>query len=147
LIKSDIQSEKKTENAHTGVQSTNESSELQVKILLIDSERDRQGRIAILKDRGFRVYPALSMEQAESRCRPGAYDLIIVNASHNRDAAIAFCDGILTKDPKQQVLTIIGEGAGTSSDDRTVSSDPEKLAARVESLFPSSGSRSRRFVA
>ena len=129
---------------YVGSQSTADSKpELRKpKILLIDSEPDRKGRIAILKNHGFMVYPALAIEQARTRCRSGAYDLIIINAS-NQDRAVEFCDEIRKDLPQQKVLMIMSGKSFAGSDDRAVIGDPEQLLARVESLFRTSGSNSQ----
>lgn len=144
LIKSDSQSETKTESVHAVSPSTaaNKPESRKPKILLIDSEPDRKGRIAILKNHGFMVYPALAIEQARTRCRSGAYDLIIVNAS-SQERAVEFCDEIRKDLPQQKVLMIISGKSSAGSDDRAVAGDPEQLVAKVESLFRTSGANSQ----
>ena len=144
LIKSDSQSEVKTEKVQTGSPSTDvgKPESRKLKILIIDSESNRKARIAILKDHGFAVYPALAIEQARTRCRSGAYDLIIVNAS-NQDKAVEFCDEIRKDLPEQKVLMIVSEKSSPGSDNRAVAGNPEQLLARVESLFQTSSSNSR----
>jgi PleD family two-component response regulator len=144
LIKSDSQSETKTESIHAVSPSTaaNKPESRKPKILLIDSDSDRKARIAILKNHGFMVYPALAIQQARSRCRSGAYDLIIVNAS-NQDSAVEFCDEIRKDLPQQKVLMIMSEKPSAGSDDRAVAGNPEQLLASVESLFQTSGSNSQ----
>jgi PleD family two-component response regulator len=105
------------------------------KILLVDSEPDRQARIAILKQHGFRVYPALAIEQARSRCRSGAYDLIILNADSSQNVAFELCDEIQARDPKQHVLVMTAKELSENSSKYAVSSMPERLLERVESLL------------
>jgi PleD family two-component response regulator len=105
------------------------------KILLVDSERDRQARIAILKQHGFRVYPALAIEQARSRCRSGAYDLIVLNADSSSQMALELCNQIREKDPKQHVLVITSKESLIGASEPVVSSIPERLLERVQSLL------------
>ena len=105
------------------------------RILLVDSGQDRQARIAILKQHGFRVYPALAIEQARSRCRPGAFQLIIMNADQNPDMALELCEQIRQSDPKQHLLVMTAREPHPGFRDFVVSSIPERLLERVESLL------------
>src|ERR1700730_244606 len=105
------------------------------KILLIHKSRDRKKRISILKDHGFAVYPALSLEEARSRCKPGAYDLIVVNATEQHDVAVEFCDAIQERSPKQHVLLSSAGGMSNANREYTASDDPEQLLKRVKSLL------------
>jgi DNA-binding response OmpR family regulator len=107
------------------------------KILLVDDEPERRKqRIAILKERGFAVYPALAIEQAHTRCRPGAYNLIIVNANNrNKDMALELCDQIRRNDPKQLLLLMMAPDVRFPHRDYLVSHAPKELLERVESLF------------
>ncbi len=118
------------------------------KILLVDSGQDRQSRIAILKQHGFRVYPALAIEQARSRCRAGAFQLIILNADQNPDMALELCDQIRQSDPKQHLLVMTSRELHSGLRDNVVSSVPERLLERVESLLgASSGANSEPLAA
>ena len=57
-----------------------------VKVLLIDREPERRNeRISVLKTHGYKVFPALDLQQARSRCKPGAFDLIVVNSGGQPD--------------------------------------------------------------
>lgn len=105
------------------------------KILLVDDEAERRKeRIALLRQHGFIVYPALDLQQAATRCKRGAYDVIVVNGTCNIQGACTVCDQILKNDPQQPLLMMTG-GAKASDRDYAVSSDPEELLRRVETLF------------
>jgi len=107
------------------------------KILLVDDEPDgRKQRIGILKDRGFAVYPALAIEQASTRCRPGAYDLIIVHANNsNKNVALELCDQIRTNNPRQLVLLMLAPDVHVPRRDYLVSNATKELLESVESLL------------
>lgn len=77
------------------------------KILIVDKSMDRKKRIAALKERGFLVFPALKLDEARSRCRPGAYDLIVVNAQDEAETAASFCEELSKRNPAQAVLMTV----------------------------------------
>ena len=88
------------------------SSPERPRILFVDNDADRRkARIAILKQHGFMVYPALDLQQAGMRCRRGAYDVVIVNAASNMAAACELCDQIRRTDPRQLLLMMTDEHA------------------------------------
>ena len=118
-----------------------DSSPQKGKVLLVDSEPDRQSRIAILKQHGFRVYPALSIEQARSRCRSGAYDVIVLNADSSQNMALELYNQIHERDPRQHVLVMTAKELPGSGSEHVVSSVPEQLLERVELLLPVSRNR------
>jgi DNA-binding response OmpR family regulator len=101
----------------------------------VDKSIDRKKRIAALKERGFSVFPALKLEEARSRCRPGVYDLIIVNAQDEPELAAAFCDELRSRTPTQAVLLAVSNGAGKTGQDYLVQDDPDALAQRASSLL------------
>jgi PleD family two-component response regulator len=70
------------------------NSEL-VKVLLIyrDPER-RKERISVLKEHGHKVFPALDLQQARSRCKPDAFELIVVNSDWQLELALELGDSI-----------------------------------------------------
>jgi DNA-binding response OmpR family regulator len=109
------------------------------KILLIDKSSDRKKRISILKQQGFAVYPALNLEEARSRCKPGAYDLIIVNGGEQQQLAVEFCDAIQARSPKQHVLLMGAADMSNANREYTAGDDPEQLLKQVRTLL---GSRS-----
>ena len=68
-----------------------------VKVLLIDRDPERRKeRISALKKNGYRVFPALDLEQAKQRCKPGTYDVIVANAEgwEHPELAFEFCEWI-----------------------------------------------------
>jgi DNA-binding response OmpR family regulator len=105
------------------------------RILLVDRDSDRKERIALLKKNGFTVYPALDIEQARERCKPGRYDLIIVNAGDDPHMALALCDHIANQDPRQLLLLMAAPDLHSSRGEQVVSSKPEALLERVRALF------------
>ncbi len=105
------------------------------KILIIDKSPERKKRIQALKDRGFRVYPALKIAEARNRCKPGSYDLIVVNSNGEQDAALELCDEILQRAPKQQLLLIVTSENQLPERGYAVSGSVEELVTRVETLL------------
>lgn len=103
------------------------------KVLLIDNASDRKTRIKALADHGYSVFPALRMNEAQSRCTRGAYDLIVVNAGDNQEQALEFCDQIRKQCPKQLLLMT---SDATSDRDYAVSGGIPALLQRVAELLP-----------
>ena len=107
-----------------------------VKVLLIDRDPERRNeRISVLKTHGYKVFPALDLQQARSRCKPGTYDVIAVNAGDQPDMALEFCEWIRSNDPKQAVLLMVGAIIQLPRRDYMVSDIPERLLERIESIF------------
>ena len=105
------------------------------KVLIVDKTADRKTRIAAIKERGFAVYPALNLQEASSRCRPGAYDLVVVNGTLEPEACVAFCDQLRERKPPQAVLLTIPDDAGTPDRDYLVGDGPAELADKVEAIL------------
>lgn len=105
------------------------------KVLIVDKSIDRKKRIAAIKGRGFAVFPALQLAEARSRCRPGAYDLIVVHGVDEPEGALAFCDQLRGRTPAQPVLLISANRTQRPERDYVVEDDPKALADRVESLL------------
>jgi CheY-like chemotaxis protein len=106
------------------------------KILMVDNDpKSRKARINILRAHGFSAYPALNMQQARTRCRPGAYDLIVVNPRDEKDPALEFCDAIKKQNP-QQLLLLMTPADQTTDTEGTVSDNPQILLERVQAMFP-----------
>ena|ERR1035437_5805410 len=107
-----------------------------VKVLLIDRdpEERRKERISVLKQHGYKVFPALDLQQARSRCEPGAFDIIVVNSGGQPDMALELCEWIRSNDPKQAVLLMVG-AVQLPRRDYMVSDIPERLLERIESMF------------
>jgi len=107
-----------------------------VKVLLVDRDPERRKeRISVLKEHGYKVFPALDLQQARSRCKPGAFDLIVVNSGGQPDMAIELCEWIKSNDSKQAVLLIAATGNQLPHRDYIVSDVPKQLLDRIESLF------------
>ena len=106
------------------------------KVLLIDRdpEERRKERISVLKQHGYKVFPALNLQQARSRCEPGAFDIIVVNSGGQPDMALELCEWIRSNDPKQAVLLMVG-AVQLPRRDYMVSDIPERLLERIESMF------------
>ena len=107
----------------------------QPRILLIDKATDRKERINRLKARGYSVFPALSMEEARSRCMRGGYDLIVVNANGDQEQATQFCDDIRRQCPKQQLILCSDAASGR---DYAVAPDVDSVVKAVEAALPGS---------
>jgi DNA-binding response OmpR family regulator len=105
------------------------------RILLVDKDLDRKERIGLLKKNGFTVYPALDVQQARERCKPGRYDLIIVNAGDDQHLALALCDHIASQDPRQRLLLMAAPDIQLARREHVVSSKPEALLERVQALL------------
>ncbi len=106
------------------------------KVLLVDRDPElRKARISTLKKSGYRVFPALDLNQARQRCKPGAYDLIVVNSGEQPETALEFCERIKSNDPKQAVLLMVGAIVQIPRQDYMVSDIPERLLERVESTL------------
>ncbi|HEV3316894.1 MAG TPA: response regulator [Candidatus Angelobacter sp.] len=106
------------------------------KILMVDNDpKGRKARINILRAHGFSAYPALNMQQAMTRCKPGAYDLIVVNPRDEKEPALEFCDAIKKQNP-QQLLLLMTPADQTTDTEGTVSDNPQMLLERVQAMFP-----------
>ena len=79
---------------------------------MVDEDKDRyrrKERNDMLKQAGFKVYPVLRMQDVSARCKPGAFDLIVVNGTINPEAAAQLSEQIKANDPRQQVLLVSGQ--------------------------------------
>ena len=106
-----------------------------VRILLVDNAPDRKERIGILTANGLRVFPALNLQQARERCAPGKYGLIVVNSAGDAEAAMALCDEIIAKDPRQRVLLLTSSKTGIAGRGDTASDEPHALLAQVRMML------------
>jgi len=105
-----------------------------VKVLLIDRDpMRRKKRVAVLKEHGYRIFPALEIQA--DRCKPGVYDLIVVNSGDQPDLALEFCDSITRKDSTQAVLLMVGASVQLPHRDYMVSDIPERLLERIDAIF------------
>ena len=92
-------------------------------------------RISVLKKHGYKVFPALNLQEAKVRCKPDAYDLIVVNSGKEPEMALELCEWIKANDPQQAVLLMDGAVIQLPRRDYMVSDAPEQLLDRIESLF------------
>ena len=107
-----------------------------LKVLLVDRDPElRKERISILKKNGYKVFPALELQQAKQRCKPDAYHLIIVNAGEQPEAALELCEWIKSNDPRQTVLLMVGAIVQLPARDYMVADIPERLLERVDAIF------------
>jgi DNA-binding response OmpR family regulator len=107
-----------------------------VNVLLIDRDQGRRKmRIAVLKNHGYKVFPALDIQQARDRCKPGVYDLIVVNSGGELKTAVQFCDTILFKNPRQAVLLMVDASEPLPRRSFMVSDIAERLLERIDSMF------------
>ena len=107
-----------------------------LKVLLIDRDPElRKERISTLKKNGYRVFPALDLQQAKQRCKPGAYDVIVVNAGEQPEMALEFCEWIRGNDPKQAILLMVGAIVQLPRREYMVPHIPERLLERIDSIF------------
>lgn len=93
------------------------------KALVVDEDKDRyrrKERNTILKELGFKVYPVLRMPDARGRCRPGAFELIVVSAGENANPALELCDHIKNCDSSQKLFLVADERAGLPERDYIV---------------------------
>jgi CheY-like chemotaxis protein len=108
----------------------NTASTPQRRALVVDEDRDRyrrKDRNAALKNAGYKVYPVLRMPDARGRCKPGAFDLIVVNVVENSNPALELCDHIKNCDPAQKLFLVADEKAGLPQRDYVVSSWDELM--------------------
>lgn len=107
--------------------------ELNKKILIIDKAIDRKKKISALKQAGYGVFPALKMQEARSRCRSGAYDLVVVNAGEEMQEAIDFCDELAAR--SQSVLLVVPADVRRPERNFVLQDDVEGLVSKVRSMF------------
>ena len=110
------------------------SNHAQRKAMMVDEDKDRyrrKERTTLLKEAGFKVYPVLRMPDARGRCKPGAFELIVVNAADNANRALELCDEITKCDRNQRLFLVAGENAGLPNRDYIVA-NWEELAKRLE---------------
>ncbi len=103
--------------------------ELNKKILIIDKAIDRKKKISALKQAGYSVFPALKLQEARSRCRSGAYDLVVVNAGDELQEAVDFCDELVGR--AQSVLLVVPTEARRPERNFVVQDDIEMIVSKV----------------
>ena len=104
--------------------------------LVIDEDKDRyrrKERTTMLKNAGFKVYPVLRLPDAKGRCKPGAFEVIAINAGENANQAIELCDEIKKCNPEQKLFLILtAPNAEIPNRDYAVS-NWEELMKKIES--------------
>jgi folylpolyglutamate synthase/dihydropteroate synthase len=102
------------------------------KALMVDEDKDRyrrKERNDLLKQAGFKVYPVLRMQDVCTRCKPGAFELIVVNGTENPEAAAQLCEQIKANDPKQKIVLVSNQ----NNDRDYVVSNWDELNRRITS--------------
>lgn len=105
----------------------------QRKALLVDADKDRnrrKERKVLLQNLGFKVFPALDVTYVRSRCKPGAFDVIVVNAGENAQSAVELCDEVKACDHNQQLFLVSNKNEAIPSRDYVVS-DWDELQSRL----------------
>lgn len=112
---------------------TNAGTSAVRKAMVVDDDKDRyrrKDRVTLIQNAGFKAYPVLRPQDVRTRCRPGSFDLIVVNASHNIDQAVELCDEIRRNDPNQQIFLVAG---GEAPDRDYILREWSELSARLGS--------------
>ena len=106
---------------------------VQRKALMVDEDKDRyrrKERTDSLKQAGFKVYPVLRMQDVCARCKPGAFDLIVINGTQNPGPALELSGQIKANDPKQELFVVSSQSQEGANRDYVVS-DWEELIRRI----------------
>jgi PleD family two-component response regulator len=101
------------------------------KALLIDEDHDRyrrKERTTMLQNAGYKVFPVLRFEHAETRCKPGAFDLVVANAGENSTRALEFCEEMRRCNPKQKMFLVSNSNAAIGGQDYAVSNWDELMS-------------------
>ena len=106
---------------------------VQRKALMVDEDKDRyrrKERTDSLKQAGFKVYPVLRMQDVSARCKPGAFDVIVINGMQNPGPALELSEQIKTSDPRQKLFLVSSQSYEGENRDYIVSSW-EELTRRI----------------
>ena len=106
---------------------------VQRKALMVDEDKDRyrrKERTDSLKQAGFKVYPVLRMQDVPARCKPGAFDVIVINGLQNPGPALELGEQIKTSDPRQKLFLVSSQSYEGENRDYIVSSW-EELTRRI----------------
>jgi len=85
----------------------------QRKALMVDEDKDRyrrKERNDALKQAGFKVYPVLRMQDVCARCKPGAFELIVINGTQNPGSALELAEQIKANGSGQKLFVVASEG-------------------------------------
>jgi PleD family two-component response regulator len=115
------------------------------RILLVDGNNfQRKLRAEILTREGYRVYPATHPEEAISRCRPGAFDLLLINGKEDENAALQFCNEVRRQNPKQLIIMLTQPFAFVPPDacaNDVVRDGPRELVEQVGATLATASSQ------
>jgi DNA-binding NtrC family response regulator len=94
----------------------NATNSIQRRALMVDDDRDRyrrKERTDALKQAGYKVYPVLRLQDVCTRCKPGAFDVIVVNGTQNPALALEVSDQIKSNDPNQRIILFSSQDLGS----------------------------------
>jgi len=101
----------------------------------------RRLRAEVLKNCGYAVFPATDYDDALTRCKPGAYDAVLVSGEESEREALDFCEEVRRINPDQIVLVIVRPHVfvpGDACPDEVVENGrPTELIASVEAALAS----------
>ena len=99
----------------------------------------RKLRAEVLKTRGYSVFPATDYADALSRCKPGAYDAVLVNGEENEQEALDFCEEVRGLNPDQIVIVVarphVYIPGDSCPDDVVENGHPNELLASLEAAL------------
>lgn len=99
----------------------------------------RKLRAEILKLRGYAVFPATDYADALSRCKPGAYDAVLVSGEESEQEALDFCEEVRGLNPNQIVIVIarphVYIPGDSCPDDVIENGHPSELLASLEAAL------------
>lgn len=101
--------------------------------LVIDNSPDRERRrqrIDVLKEAGYKVYPARELKTAEPRALSGAFQLVLIHEGDDREAALQLCDRIRSQGHKNRVVLLTEKGY-VPVRDYAVLADAESLREHI----------------
>jgi DNA-binding response OmpR family regulator len=95
----------------------------------------RKLRAEVLRSRGYTVFPATDYEDAKTRCKPGAYEAVLVSGEEGEQEALDFCETVKKLNPEQIVIVIARPHVyipGDSCPDDVVNDGPSQMLKSVE---------------
>ena len=99
----------------------------------------RKLRAEVLKQRGYDVFPATDYSDALTRCKPGAYDAVLVSGEENEQEALDFCVEVRGINPEQIVIVIARPHVyipnDSCPDDIVENSHPTELIASLQAAL------------
>jgi len=99
----------------------------------------RKLRADVLKQRGYDVFPATDYADALTRCKPGAYDAVLISGEENEQEALDFCEQVRGFNPEQVVIVIarphVYIPGDSCPDDILETPHPKELIASVQAAL------------